>query len=232
VVLAVLVGGLALPAGETTETVRLAQAAPAAEPTLRLAQAAPAEQPALLEQLAQASADGRRTAAERLGEIGDAAAADGLARALHDPDAGVREAAAASLWAVWMRSGDPTVDVILQQGITRMGEGRFSDAVGAFSEVIRRAPRFAEGWNKRATVYYLMGELDRSLADCEEVIRLNPVHFGALSGFGLIYLQKDDLPHAAEYFERALAVNPDLGRVRAALEEIRAVLAERRRQSI
>ena len=77
-----------------------------------------------------------------------------------------------------------------------------------------------------------MGALDRSLADCEEVIRLNPIHFGALSGFGLIYLQMDDPARAAEYFERALAVNPGLDQVRAALEEIRALLAERRQQSI
>ena len=77
-----------------------------------------------------------------------------------------------------------------------------------------------------------MGALDRSLADCEEVIRLNPIHFGALSGFGLIYLRKDDPARAADYFARALAVNPGLDQVRAALEEIRAVLAERRKPSI
>ena len=119
-----------------------------------------------------------------------------------------------------------------RQGVELMSAQRLAEAVDVFGEVIRRAPGFAEGWNKRATVYYLMGALDRSLADCEEVIRLNPIHFGALSGFGLIYLQKDDPARAAEYFERALAVNPGLDQVRAALEEIRALLAERRQQSI
>jgi len=198
-----------------------------------LAQTGAADEAALLlSQLRGGSSAERQEAARRLGEVGDAGAADGLGRALQDPDGGVREAAAGALWAVWSRSGDPAVDALLQEGIALIGAGRFPEAVAAFSEVIRRAPRFAEGWNKRATVYYLMGELDRSLADCEEVIRLNPIHFGALSGFGLIYLQKDDLSHAAQYFERALAVNPDLGQVRAALDEIRAVLAERRRQSI
>jgi tetratricopeptide (TPR) repeat protein len=113
-----------------------------------------------------------------------------------------------------------------------MAAQRFTDAVALFDEVIARAPDFAEGWNKRATLYYLMGEWDRSLADCEEVIRRNPIHFGALAGFGLNYLQKDDLVHAAEYFERALEVNPNLAQVAATLEQIRAALRQRRQQSI
>jgi tetratricopeptide (TPR) repeat protein len=113
-----------------------------------------------------------------------------------------------------------------------MAARRFTEAIALFDEVIARAPDFAEGWNKRATLYYLMGEWDRSLADCEEVIRRNPIHFGALSGFGLNYLQKDDLVHAAEYFEKALDVNPNLIQVAATLEHIRAVLRQRRQQSI
>ena len=98
--------------------------------------------------------------------------------------------------------------------------------------MIARAPGFAEGWNKRATAYYMMGELDRSLADCEEVVKRNPVHFGALSGFGLIYLQKEDLPRAAEYFEKALAVNPNLAQIGRVLEQIREAMRQRRQQSI
>jgi len=194
--------------------------------------ASPADAPALLETLRSASPAERRAAAAGLGEVGDARAVDGLARALHDPDTGVRQAASDALWAVWSRSGDPAVDALFRQGVELMSAQRLAEAVDVFGEVIRRAPGFAEGWNKRATVYYLMGALDRSLADCEEVIRLNPIHFGALSGFGLIYLRKDDPARAADYFARALAVNPGLDQVRAALEEIRAVLAERRKPSI
>src|SRR5439155_473485 len=141
--------------------------------------------PALLEALRSTTAAERRAAAAQLGEVGDARAVDGLAHALHDPDTGVRQAASDALWAVWSRSGDPAVDALFQQGVELMSARRFAEAVDVFSEVIRRAPSFAEGWNKRATVYYLMGVLDRSLADCEEVIRLNPIHFGALSWFGL-----------------------------------------------
>ncbi len=194
--------------------------------------AAPAAQADLLERLRTGSPDDRRAAAEQLGAIGDDGAAPGLVQALRDADPAVRIEAHQALWAIWLRSGDPAVDHLLQQGIALMEAGRLPESVAVFSAVIARAPGFAEGWNKRATAYYLMGELDRSLADCEEVVRRNPNHFGALSGFGLIYLQKEDLPKAAEYFEKALAVNPNLAQIGRALDEIREVLRQRRQQSI
>lgn len=190
------------------------------------------EERALVEQLQSGSVVERRAAAGRLAEVGGAAATSELAKALRDADAEVRERAQAALWAIWQRSGDAEVDRLLQRGIVLMAEGRYPDAVAVFSEVIARAPAFAEGWNKRATVYYLMGDDDRSLADCEEVIRRNPIHFGALSGFGLLYLRKGELERAADYFERALGVNPNLEQVAAVLEQIRQVLEQRRRQSI
>jgi tetratricopeptide (TPR) repeat protein len=197
-----------------------------------VAAAPPAEQATLLERLRSGGAEERRLAAERLGEIGDDGATNALAKALHDPDPSVRSEAHDSLWAIWHRSGDPAIDALLAQGIALMGAGRLPESVAVFSDVIARAPAFAEGWNKRATAYYLMGELDRSLADCEEVVKRNPIHFGALSGFGLIYLQKEDLPKAAEYFEKALAVDPTLAQVEAVLEQIRDVLRQRQKQSI
>jgi tetratricopeptide (TPR) repeat protein len=194
--------------------------------------ATPAEQADLLDRLRTGAVADRRAAAEQLGEIGDAGAAAGLVQALRDADPGVRKEAHEALWAIWHRSGDPVIDLLLQQGIALMQAGRLPESVAVFSEVIARAPGFAEGWNKRATAYYLMDELDRSLADCEEVVQRNPIHFGALSGFGLIYLRKDDLPRAAEYFEKALAVNPNLTQIGTVLEEIREVLQQRRRESI
>ena len=196
------------------------------------AAAAPAEQAALLERLQKGGVEERRVAAERLGEIGDNGATPALVQALHDPDATVRSEAHDSLWSIWHRSGDPAIDARLAEGIALMGSGSLPEAIAVFSDVIARAPDFAEGWNKRATAYYLMGDFDSSLADCEEVVKRNPAHFGALSGFGLIYLQKDNLPKAAEYFEKALAVDPTLVQVEAALLQIREVLRQRRQQTI
>ena len=199
---------------------------------LLVALAAPPDPKALVEQLQTGSVAERRQAAALLAQVGDAAATGPLARALRDADPEVREDAQIALWAIWLRSGNPEIDALLREGMTHMEVGRYPDAVAIFSEVIRRTPEFAEGWNKRATVYYLMGEYDRSLADCEEVVRRNPIHFGALSGFGLNYLHKRDLERAAEYFERALTVNPNLDQIEVLLEQIREVLAARRRQSI
>jgi tetratricopeptide (TPR) repeat protein len=199
---------------------------------LATATAAPPEQAALLEQLRTGPVAERRVAADRLGEIGDDGAVPALVQALRDPDPVVRQEAGSSLWSIWHRSGDPAIDQRLQQGIVLMEMRRLPEAVSVFSEVITRAPDFAEGWNKRATAYYLMGDLDRSLADCEEVVKRNPVHFGALSGFGLIYMQKENLERAAEYFTRALAVNPNLTQVEGILEQIREVLQRRRQQTI
>ena len=199
---------------------------------LVMAAAPPPEQAALLEQLKNGKVEERRVAVERLGEIGDDGATSALVQALRDPDATVRSEAHDSLWAIWHRSGDPVIDIRLGEGIALMQAGRLPESVAVFTDVITRAPQFAEGWNKRATALYMMGELDRSLADCEEVVKRNPVHFGALSGFGLIYLQKEDLPKAAEYFEKALAVDPTLVQVQNVLERIREVLRQRRQQSI
>ena len=72
------------------------------------------------------------------------------------------------------------------------------------------APDFAEGWNKRATVHYLMGNYDKSLSDVAKTLALEPRHFGALSGRGLIYIELEDEKRALEAFEEALAIHPNL----------------------
>ena len=91
-----------------------------------------------------------------------------------------------------------------------MQAAAFVDALATFNEVVRRKPTFAEGWNKRATIYFLLGENEKSLKDCEEVFKRNPNHFGALSGAGQIHLQLGNLRRALEFFRRAVEVNPNL----------------------
>ncbi len=176
--------------------------------------------------------EARRQGAAWLGDTGLMADAPLLVEALRDPDELVRALAEHSLWQVWSRSGDPEVDSLFQVGIEQMNQGDPEPAIETFSLIIRKRPDFAEGWNKRATLYYLMGEYEKSLADCEEVIRRNPAHFGALSGFGMIYLQLGNAERALHYFERALAVNPNITQVEAAVEELKRLLRERSRESI
>jgi tetratricopeptide (TPR) repeat protein len=170
------------------------------------------------------NAEARRAGARALAEKGTMEDVPALAQALRDPDATVRGLAERAMWEVWSRSGDAEVDRLFAAGVLEMSERRTEAAVATFTRIIARAPDFAEGWNKRATAYYLLGDYARSLADCHEVVKRNPHHFGALSGFGMIYVQLDQPARALEYFERALAVNPNLRGVDEAVEALRTLV--------
>lgn len=163
-----------------------------------------------IKQLQEGEMEARRQAADLLGAIGAASAVEALVRALRDEDWGVRTIAEHSLWQIWCRSGDPAVDTMLQDGIRALEREAWAEAVATFTQVIERAPEFAEGYNKRATAYYLMGEYARSITDCEATVARNPYHFGALSGEGLCCLALGQLQKARELFRRALAVNPNM----------------------
>lgn len=176
--------------------------------------------------------EARRQGAVWLGQEGLMTDVPVLLNALRDPDEGVRSLAENSLWQVWSRSGDPEVDSLFELGLDQMHQGDADSAIKIFSVIIQRKPEFAEGWNKRATLYYLIGEFEKSLADCEEVIRRNPVHFGVLSGFGMIYLRLGQPEQALHYFQRALAVNPNLTQVEATVDALKELLSRKVRDSI
>jgi tetratricopeptide (TPR) repeat protein len=182
--------------------------------------------------LTAADVEARRFGAAGLLETGTMADAPALVAALRDSDAQVRGLAEAALWAIWSRSGDTAIDSIFEIGVAQMREGRVEASVDTFSEIIRRRPDFAEGWNKRATVYYLLGQYDKSLSDCDEVMKRNPVHFGALAGYGQIYLRLNQPEKALLYFERALAVNPNMEQVEAMIEQLKSLLLEKRKGTI
>ena len=181
---------------------------------------------------ALADVETRRAAALWLGQKGLMDDAPALVQALRDQDPLVRTSAEQALWQVWSRSGDDEVDGLLALGIEQMSAREGDAAVETFSRVIARRPDFAEGWNKRATVHYLLGAYAKSLADCDEVLKRNPHHFGALSGYGMIYLQLDQPARALEYFERALAVNPNLSSVVDTVEMLKRLLIQRRKDTI
>ena len=176
--------------------------------------------------------DNRRRGAMALAETGVMTDVPKLAAALRDDDPLVRKLAERAMWEVWSRSGDTAVDRLLAAGIEQMDAREGELAVQTFTEVIRRRPDFAEGWNKRATVHYLMGEYQKSLADCDEVLKRNPYHFGALSGYGMIYLQLDQPAKALDYFQRALKVNPNLDSINQTVEMLKPLLIQRRKDTI
>jgi len=150
---------------------------------------------------------------------------------LKDEDPFVRHYAEQGLWLIWGRSGDDSVDALMEKGAEEMQAQQFKAAIATFSEVIRRKPGFAEGWNKRATVLFLAGELRKSLADCDEVMKRNPNHFGALAGYGQIYFRLEQYEKAIEYWKRALRVNPNMEGVEIGIENAKERLEERRKHS-
>ena len=152
--------------------------------------------------------------------------ADRLVPRLGDDDAPVRQLAEAALWQIWSRSGDRAIEALLVRGVEQMEAHQLAEAVATFSEVIRRKPAFAEGWNKRATAYYLLGQYELSIKDCDEVMKRNRHHFGALSGYGQIYLALGDPDRAQPYLERALKVNPNMAAVAATI-----LMIERHREA-
>lgn len=185
-----------------------------------------------LANITAADLETRRQAAAWLGEVGTMADASALLKALRDDDELVRALAEHSIWQVWSRSGDPQIDALFQRGVAEMQQGDADRAIQTFTTIIDKKPDFAEGWNKRATIYYLVGEYEKSLRDCDEVMKLNATHFGALAGYGQIYLQLDKPELALRYFERALDVNPNLGSVEAAVTQLKRLLLEKRKGTI
>jgi tetratricopeptide (TPR) repeat protein len=113
-----------------------------------------------------------------------------------------------------------------------MQAGRHDEAVKKFTSVIKAKPQFAEGWNKRATAYYLGGEYRKSIADCNEVLRRNPGHFGALSGMGQIYTRLEQYEQALQWFRRALEVNPNMVGVEMNIEQVKNLLKEKQGKTI
>jgi tetratricopeptide (TPR) repeat protein len=104
---------------------------------------------------------------------------------------------------------------------------RSTGCSATFSRIIKLRPAFAEGWNKRATARYLAGDFRRSLADCAEVLKRNPRHFGALSGAGLNHLELREHRQALESFRRALDVNPNLEAVEGQVRRLERLLLDK-----
>ncbi len=147
---------------------------------------------------------------------------------LRDESPFVRGFAEQGLWLLWSRSGDENIDRLMARGVEEMQSGRYAASIDTFTEAIRVRPKFAEAWNKRATVLYLAGRFRESIADCGEVLKRNPKHFGALSGLGQIYVQLEQPEQALEWYRRALAVNPNMIGVELSIKQIEQQLKAKR----
>ncbi len=124
------------------------------------------------------------------------------------------------IWLLWLHSEDKAVNRLMAQGVIAMQRGALDRALDRFDEIVERAPDFAEGWNKRATVLYMMGRHRDSVADVQQVLNLEPRHYGALSGLGMILVAIGQEEDALEWLRRALELNPYLDGIRLLADEL------------
>jgi tetratricopeptide (TPR) repeat protein len=129
------------------------------------------------------------------------------------------------IWNIWLDYPSDDVLVLMQDGVSSMNEDDYAGALAAFDAVVAMAPDYAEGWNKRANTHYLRGDYPAAVADIRQVLILEPRHFAALAGLGLIYLELDEADGALKAFNAALAINPHLAAVRERLSELQHRLA-------
>ena len=112
------------------------------------------------------------------------------------------------IWNIWYEVDDPKVIEYFEKGIQAMRIRNYPLAVRFFNNLINEDPDFAEAWNKRATVYFMMGDFDKSMQDIIKTLELEPRHFGALDGMGLIFIHQGQYQQAIEVYDKMLEIFP------------------------
>ena len=125
------------------------------------------------------------------------------------------------IWARWFETGSEEMDRMLLSGDRALSMGQYNRSYAILNGVIELLPDLSEGWNRRATLRYLMGDYEGSIADIDETLKLEPRHFGALSGLGLCHAALGNEEEALDAFERALIHNPHMQGVKRKVKELR-----------
>jgi tetratricopeptide (TPR) repeat protein len=133
---------------------------------------------------------------------------DTLIEELKNPDESVREQATQTLWRIWFDQKGDLGFQALQRSQQLLQAGEISQAAAILGQLIQTMPDFAEAWNRRAVLYFMQRQYRRAIADCQEALRLNPRHFGALHGMGLCYQCLGEYSDAIRTFRRALDLQP------------------------
>jgi tetratricopeptide (TPR) repeat protein len=129
-----------------------------------------------------------------------------------------------AIWILWTTSDDSNVNDMMRRGIRLMNAQNYNEALDIFDRMVKYAPEFAEGWNKRATVHYMLGNFPASVSDIQKTLALEPRHFGALSGLGMINVELERGAEALKAFEAALKANPFLPGARQQIQELKKKL--------
>ncbi len=144
-----------------------------------------------------------------------------LFAALHDaPNEEIAKQIANRIQAIWSKPKSPTADLFMQRAAMAMDADGAPVAIELLDRVIAIEPDFAEGWNRRATAFYMIDDYTRALSDVMETLNREPRHFGALTGLGLILIERGDFTRARAAFEKALALYPMMQSAKDAIEKI------------
>ena len=133
----------------------------------------------------------------------------------------------ADIWQVWLDTGTPKTDQWMAQGLTAMSDQEYDEAIDLFTQIIEAQPQYAEGWNKRATAYYLRGNYKAAIDDIERTLALEDRHFGALSGLVSIYRTIGDDRGALRTLERLADIMPGDEAVQQQIYRVRGELGIR-----
>jgi len=129
------------------------------------------------------------------------------------PDEASAKHVEARIWALWLKTPSDTAALLMMRAKTAMDAHRMDVALKLLDAVVKLRPDYIEGWNRRATLYYLQNDYAHSLEDIEQVLVREPRHFGALAGLGMIMQDLGDEKRALDAFRKALAINPHLEKV-------------------
>jgi len=127
---------------------------------------------------------------------------------LKNPDEEVRDRATAELWRIWFEQKGVVGFERIRRAQLLLESGEINEAEKMLTRLISDLPDFVEAWNRRAVLYYTIGQYQKGIADCQMVIKLNPIHFGALHGLGLCYAAIGDFLSAIQAFRQALEIQP------------------------
>ncbi|NDJ21418.1 tetratricopeptide repeat protein [Nostoc sp. B(2019)] len=138
----------------------------------------------------------------------DSLSINSLLEELKNPDVIVREQATRKIWRIWFQQKGIYGLERIDYSQKLLDAGEITEAEAALTELIKDQPDFAEAWNRRAFLYYSIGNYQKSLLDCQKAVQLNSIHFGALHGMGLCYAALGDYSKAIQAFQRALEIQP------------------------
>jgi len=170
--------------------------------------------------VAETADDGRETLADTTPKS-RAEQLDALFEALAAADsANEAQAAENGIIELWLESGSETVDLLMTWTLKAMDEKNYALALDFLDRITALEPGYVEGWNKRATVYYLTDDYGKSIADIERVLSIEPRHFGALAGLGTILRELGDERRALAAYREALTLDPHMENVQEAIDEL------------